>query len=254
MCNQGWRRVAEALRPALFYVAFLLALPLLPMLVVGRLVFFGTIHLWERMMRWLQPSPASEGQAPVLPFWLAWFVALLWVAAAIAGSVGVVTRSEFWEPMPQLIVRGTTFILAMAALFAAYRTALLGTQSLQRALARNLAMLIAFELDQLRIEAERRTQILHAGNQIDLGLAATAELHVPGFFSEREEIRAAFGEPTERALSDLLQSLQNFNIALTSRPAQKAGLGGDVQAHLLAVYEHLGQAMQSLGPHLRRPA
>lgn len=254
MHNRPLRRAAEVLRPALFYVAFVAALPLLPLLVLGRLAFFGAIHLFMRVTGWLQPTQISEKRAPVLPFWLAWCVALLWVAAAIAGGVGIVSRTELWEPLPQLTARGATFILAIGALFAAYRTALLGTQSLQRALAQNLAMLIAFELEQLRIEAERRAELLHAGSQIDLVMGATAELHVPGFFAEREEIRAAFGEPTERVLSELLQSLQNFNIALTNRPVQKSGLGGDVQAHLIAVYEHLGRAMQSLSPHLRRPA
>jgi hypothetical protein len=248
------RKISDVLRPALFCVAFVLALPMLPLLVAGRLLFFGAVYLWTLMMRWLRPSPAPEGLTPVLPFWVAWFIALLWVAAAIAGSVGVVTNTDAWEPLPQLIARTAVVLGAIAALFAAYRTALLGTQALQRALAQNLAMLIAFELEQLRLEAERRTQLLHAGSQIDLALVATAELDVPGFFTEREEIRAAFGEPTERVLSDLLQSLQNFNIALTSRPVQKSGLGGDVQAHLMAIYEHLGRAMQYLGPHLRRPA
>lgn len=238
----------------IFYIAFVAAMPLVPILAAGRIAFFGALSLCDSASAWIRPAASAQIQPAVWPFWLAWFVAVICVAAAIAGGVVAVDMIANWSGDRQWVALGLACAFSLLALFVAYRAALAGTRSLQRTLAGNLAMLIAFELDELRCAAEQRAQLLHLGSHIEETDAVAAGLPVPAFFAEREEIRDLLGEPTERVLVDLLNSLQGFNMALAGgdRPAHVSR--SDLENHLTVVYAHLGSAMSSLAPHLRQVA
>jgi hypothetical protein len=243
--GRSWRRV-------LFYLGFAVTMPLVPALTLGRILFFGGLDLWDRVTR---RRPAAEPTLPwILPFWLAWIFAVLCVAAAIAASVLSIGLTEDWPRTDRWLARLLVALAALVALYVAYRSAMAGTRSLQRALVANMAMLIALELEELRLEAEQRAQMIHLGRAVGGMRGEAAGLPVPAFLAEREEIREMLGEPTERALTDLLYSLQNFNLAMAAGNHPLPQPRSDLPGHLATVCEHLGRAMQCLAPFLRRPA
>lgn len=240
------------MKRVMFYLAFVAAMPLVPILVAGRIAFFGGWALWEVACAWARPVFPPRVQPRVWPFWLAWFVAILCLAAAIAGVVVALRMTADWPNDRQWTAFGLAGLFSIGALFMAYRAALAGTRSLQRALAGNLAMLVAFELDQLRCAAEQRAQLIHVASQVAGVDAVAARLPVPAFFAEREEIRHLLGEPTERVLVDLLNSLHGFNLALAAGDRPLRVPRSDLEGHLSVVSTHLGRALSSLAPYLRQ--
>lgn len=245
MFDRGRRRL-------LHYAAFFLVLPLLPVLVLGRVLFFATIDLWLMLRTWWR-RPAQEGRREtVLPFWFAWLMALTLVAAAIATTLGGFAFAGDHVGAVQMSVQAFVVLVATGLLFGAYRVALFGTRVLQRALVHNFAMLIAYELDWLRGEAERQTAYLDIGRGLTPLHVSSMEIRVPGCLEDREEIRNIFGTPTEEALSHLLASLKAYNMALAVGAIDAAQpQGADMAARLAAVHLRLGDAFRILGPHLR---
>jgi|JI9StandDraft_2_1071091.scaffolds.fasta_scaffold149117_2 hypothetical protein len=247
--GRGWRRLLQ-------YAAFFLVLPLLPILVLGRILFFATIDFCVVLRAWWRrPDPEisqESSKEPVLPFWLAWLMALALVAAAIATTLwGFALAGDIAGPA-QLIVQSLIVLIALGLLLSAYRAALSGSRALQRALVHNFALLIAYELDWLRGEAERQTALLDIGRGLAPLHVSSLEIRVPGCLEDREEIRNIFGTPTEEALSHLLASLKAYNMALAIGIADTAqSPGADMAARLAAVHLHLRRAFQILGPHLR---
>lgn len=247
--GRGWRRL-------LGYAAFLLVLPLLPVLVLGRILFFAAIDFCILLRGWWRrPDPEvgpETSKEPVLPFWLAWLMALALVAAAIGTTLwGFALAGDYVGPV-QNITQSLIVVAALGLLFGAYRAALSGSRALQRALVHNFALLIAYELDWLRSEAERQTAYLDVGRGLAPLLASSLEIRVPGCLEDREEIRNIFGTPTEEALSHLLASLKAYNMALAVGNADATQpAGADMAARLAAVHLHIRRAFLVLGPYLR---
>lgn len=247
--KSAFRRDMRRLR---YYAAFLLVMPLLPLLILGRIVFFTGIDLWFALRQGLQKPAEGSLREPVLPFWLAWLMAVSLLAAAIAAILLGFAATDDWAGRDLILGRSGAILVAFAMLFGAYRSALAGTRSLQRALVHNFALLVAYELDQLRSAAERQAEYLDAGWGLAPIHISSLEIRVPGCLEDREEIRNIFDSPTEAALSDLLASLKAYNLALaagatdSARPRER-----DLAGRLAEVHQHLRRSLQILAPHLR---
>lgn len=247
-------------------IGAVLVAPVFVALLIGRIVFFAALSLGEAVHRAATPSD-DQARAGLLPFWLAWLMAILLLAGMLAGGVFVVARTKDWVLADQLAARGIVVLLALAGLYLAFRLALYGTAVLQRVLAHNLARLIAFELDDLRAQADQRAAYLvmrvHAvGATAEAFLPPSPALPVPHFFADTDDIAKLLGEPVERALEDLLLSLSAFNSSLKAASLERLtrGVAAREQAHLhvrqqlIRVHEHLAQAMQIVNPLCRRHA
>jgi hypothetical protein len=229
-------------------VAFLLAPILLP-LVAGRFVFFGALDVANAMRQIIleirdmpMPRPA---RARLLPFWVAWVMAVTLLAGGLAGTVLAVKRTGHWDSHDQWVTRGAAIALALFAFYLAFRLALVGTAALQRALAHNLALLVSFELAELKAETMARAEILAAGGN-------SPAFRLPFFREEREDIAKLLGEPTEEALRRLLFSLEAFNSATATDDQRQATLR--MSARLADVDLQLGRALLAIDPFCHRLA
>jgi len=226
-----------------------LALPVFLGLLIGRLLFFGMLRMIEaarQAVLEIRDLPMSrQSQVPLLPFWAAWIMAIALLAASFAGSIAVVAQTRDWSLQDQIITRGAVAGLALLAFYLAYRLALYGTAALQRALAQNLALLIAFELAELRSEAEARALVLTSARP-----SLSPAFRLPNFYDEREDIVKLLGRPTEQALERLLHSLENFNNIAADDLDQHAE--ARLRHHLSAVYDCLNHAMRSIDPFCQR--
>lgn len=247
--SRGWGRLV---RQGLVYFAAIPALPMLVLLMTGRLVFFAVIGVIGSLRAWLQPPSDVSVSAPTLPFWLAWLAALATLACAIGVTFILLGATENW-PAPKIwLARGSCLILGLLALLGAYRLALAGTRSLQIALARNLALLIAFELERLRAAADQRVR--HVAGNPTQSPGPVEPLRVPEFLADRAEVRSLLGEPTEQALTALLHSLEEFNRAIVCRPPTEPGPVGDIRRQAGLLGDRLTGALRMLDPYLRGPA
>nr|WP_298690632.1 hypothetical protein [uncultured Dongia sp.] len=226
-----------------------LALPVFLCLMIGRLLFFGALRMAAAARQTAlgirdRPAP-RQPQIMLLPFWAAWIMAVVLLAASFAGSIAVVAQTQEWSLQDQIITRGAVSGLALLAFYLAYHLALYGTAALQRALAHNLASLIAFELAELRSEAEARALVLTSARP-----SASPAFRLPNFYDEREDIVKLLGRPTEQALERLLHSLENFNNIAADDLDQHAE--ARLRHHLSAVYDCLNHAMRAIDPFCRR--
>lgn len=228
-------------------IAALLLMPMLLPLVAGRIVFFGVVDVVKAVRQIVleisdMPLP-SEARARLLPFWAAWVMAVALLAGGLAGVVLVVKSTSQWEMDDQWIARGAAITLAFFAFYLAFRLALLGTAALQRALAHNLALLVSFELAELKAEAMERARILSVGGN-------SPAFRLPHFREEREDIAKLLGQPTEEALRRLLFSLEAFNNAIAGDDYRQAAVR--MNAKLIEVDIHLGQAFSAIDPFCQR--
>jgi hypothetical protein len=226
--------------------AFLLVPILLP-LVVGRLAFFGVLDVAMAVRQIVleirdMPMP-RPGRPRLLPFWVAWVMAVALLAGGLAGAVLVVKQTGPWGNDDEWVARGAAIALALLAFYLAFRLALVGTAALQRALAHNLALLVSFELAELKAETKARAEILAAGGN-------SPAFQLPFFREEREDIAKLLGEPTEEALRRLLFSLEAFNRA-TVADGQRQG-STRMRARLADVDLHLGRALSAIDPFCQR--
>jgi len=228
-------------------IAFLLVPILLP-LVVGRLAFFGMLDVALAVRQIIleirdmpMPRPA---QTRLLPFWVAWMMAVALLAGGLAGTVLVVKHTGQWDNADQWVTRGAASALALFAFYLAFRLALVGTAALQRALAHNLALLVSFELAELKAETMARAEILAAGGN-------SPAFRLPFFREEREDIAKLLGEPTEAALRRLLFSLEAFNSATVAADQRQTAMR--MRARLAEVDLHLGRAFLAIDPFCQRP-
>lgn len=240
--------------------------PLFICLFFGRLVFFGLLGIcgWlqeQIHMRLNKVVPATE-RADLLPFWAAWAMAVAVIAGLLGGVAIVLNATRSWTGADQASLYGVLILSALAGLYAAFRLALYGTSCLQRVLAHNLARLIALELSDLRAAAEQRSHSLNADPLAAPFAPAAPALPVPRFFRDAEDIGALLGEPTERALEDLLASLTAFNRALDAvrhhRPtrgtAARQQACHDLRRQLASVHDCLTAAMLVVNPLCRARA
>lgn len=178
-------------------------------------------------------------------FWIAWGLALLLLAAVVGGGSWLIAAAADGA----LVLRIGSWIAAALLLavgfVGAFRLALLGTIALKHLLARNLAIVIALELEELRAAAHQQAALLAAaGGAGPVVQLAPSGLRVPRFFGERSELRELLGPATERSLEELLDQLRHFN----------AASGGDTAAlrhELDLVLYRLEGALSALAPFSR---
>ncbi|WP_374384482.1 hypothetical protein [Dongia sp.] len=233
-----WRRL-------LTIAGAILLAPLLLTLILGRIIFFSILDLAQaaHQIAWeiRDMSLPKSVRARLLPFWAGWLMSILLLAGALAGVVIVVRQTVDWAFDDQWVARGAAVMLALFAVYFAFRLAMLGTAALQRALAHNLARVISGELAQLKAETDRRARILAAGH-------ISSAIPMPSFSREGAEIVELLGHPTEATLRQLLISLEAFNTAAAydQRPSDV-----HVRARLKAVDQDLARAMRAIDPHCR---
>lgn len=235
-----WRRLTAG-------TATFLLTPVILILAIFRTIFFAVIHFLNTMRQivigihdMLIPRHA---QGRLMPFWMAWALAVILLAGGFGGIILVVGKTDDWSLRDQWITRGAVITLALCAFYLAFRLALHGTAALQRALAHNLAMLISFELAELLSEAEQRAQILATSGELPV-------FRVPYFQDEREDIARLLGRPTEEALRCLLHSLEVFNASAMADDHHRAS--GRLSRQLADIDDQLGRAMLALDPFCQR--
>lgn len=231
-----WRRLRVG-------TAILLLSPLLLTLMAARIFFFGVIDIVKAARQIVleisdMPIP-RQVRARLLPFWVAWAMAVVLLAVGLAGLVMVIGRTDTWNLEDQWAARGAALGLGVIAFYLAFRLALIGTVALQRALAHNLALLVSFELAELRAEAVERAQILAAGG-------SSPAFRLPHFREEGEDIAKLLGQPTEEALRHLLSSLEAFNSAAAADDHRRAA--GHIHAQLADVDTQLRRALSTIDP------
>lgn len=230
-------------------VTALLLSPVVLLLALGRIVFFSAVDV-AKALRQISleisdmPLPA-QARARLLPFWGAWTVAMALLAAGIGCVALVVKNTSQLTAFDQWVARGAAVGLAFIAFHLAFRMALLGTAALQRALAHNLAMLVSFELAELKAEATERARILAVGGN-------SPAFRLPHFREEREDIVKLLGHPTEEALRRLLHSLEAYNSAIAGDNHRLAATR--MHAELAEVDIRLRQAFSAIDPFCRRTA
>jgi hypothetical protein len=188
-------------------------------------------------------------------FWMAWGLAVLLIGAAIGGSAWVLTASAAWPLLPLTVLRLVCAAGIVIAFVGAFRLAILGTVALKRVLARNLAIVIAMELEDLRASVTECASAL-----TETGSEAPA-LDIPAFLGKREEIRSLLGRATEHTLEQVLVSLQSYNATIEEieRGVRAADAEGARQtvSHLRwkigVVGDHIRQALSALAL-FRQPA
>jgi len=178
-------------------------------------------------------------------FWIAWGLALLLLAGVVGGGSWLISAASD-SALAFRIGSWVAAVLLLAVGFVgAFRLALLGTIALKHLLARNLAIVIALELEELRAAAHQQAALLSAaggaGPAVQL---APSGLKVPRFFGERSEVRELLGPATERMLEDLLDSLRHFNAAAGSDTAT-------LRHELDLVLYRLESALRALAPFSR---
>lgn len=238
--NLLWRRLMAGA------AAFLLT-PVVITLAICRTIFFAVIHLLGVMRQIVlvihERMIPRRKQARLLPFWVAWALAVMLLAGGFAGITLVIGKTSDWSSWDQWITRGAVIMLALCAFYLAFRLALHGTAALQRALAHNLAMLISFELAELLSEAEQRAQILATKGELPA-------FRLPYFQDEREDIARLLGQPTEEALRCLLHSLEAFNASALAENHRRAS--NRLIGQLADIDDQLGRAMSAIDPFCHR--
>jgi hypothetical protein len=236
----AWRKLIE--------VAAATALaPVILLLVAGRLVFFWAVDVLMAVRRAVlevrdMPMP-RQALATLLPFWAAWFLAVLLLAGGFAGAILVVNGTESGPLTQQFATRVLVLVAAGAIFYLALRLALFGTAAMQRAMAHNLALLISSELAELNAEAERSAKILAAGG-------CPPALHMPRFGDEREDIARLFGHPTQSALERLLRCLEAFNSTAIRHEEDFAAML--MREQIQEVQVRLALAIATIGPFCTR--
>ena len=180
-------------------------------------------------------------------FWIAWGLALLLLAGAVGGGSWLISTAADAALGYRIGSWVFAALLLAFGFVGAFRLALLGTIALKQLLARNLAIVIALELEELRAAAHQQAALLSAasgaGAMVQL---APSRLKIPRFFGERSELRELLGPATDRTLEDLLESLRHFN----------AATGGDtatLRHELDLVLYRLESALRALAPFTLAP-
>jgi hypothetical protein len=176
-------------------------------------------------------------------FWMAWGLAVLLIGAAIGGSAWVLTASAAWPLLPLTLLRLVCAAAIVIAFVGAFRLAILGTVALKRVLARNLAIVIAMELEDLRASVTECASAL-----AETGSEAPA-LDIPAFLGKREEIRSLLGRATEHTLERVLVSLQSYNA--TIQEIERGVRAADAEAARQTV-SHLRWKIGVVGDHIRQ--
>lgn len=182
-------------------------------------------------------------------FWMAWSFAVLLVLIAIGGTASIFAVSEHWPDLSRIASRAICLVAALAAFVGAFRLALLATSVLRFVLARNLAAVIAMELDDLRQAAHERAESLTGAPLVNVW-RASKQLQIPRFFGERREIRKLLGPATERTLEQLLVSLHSYNEAVADAKAHSTS-GTAAQrlwSEIAVVQERLRRAAADVAP------
>jgi hypothetical protein len=191
-------------------------------------------------------------------FWMAWGLAVLLIGAAIGGSAWVLTASAAWPLLPLTLLRLLCAAAIVVAFVGAFRLALLGTVALKRVLARNLAVVIAMELEDLRASV---TECASALGDETAPAASARALEIPDFLGKREVIRNLLGRATEHTLEQVLLSLESYNATIQEieRGVRAAGAAAAPQtaSHLRwkigVVGDQIRQALSALAL-FRQPA
>lgn len=229
-------------------VAVIMLFPIIVLLMIGRIVFFATLSIpntvQSGILAIVNIFSSFRLKSQLMPFWMAWAMAIIILALSLAGTMIVVRVTEDWTLDDKLLVRGATATLALGIFYLAFRFALHGTKALQHVLTRNLAMLISFELAELRAEAKQRAQIVANGGEAPI-------FRLPYFKSEQEDINRLLGQSTEAALHGVLQSLEAFNNAALEDHKRITNRLGQCLAE---IDTHLSQAMSAILPFCRRIA
>jgi hypothetical protein len=176
-------------------------------------------------------------------FWMAWGLAVLLIGAAIGGSAWALTASAAWPLLPLTLLRLVCAAAIVIAFVGAFRLAILGTVALKRVLARNLAIVIAMELEDLRASVTECASAL-----AETGSEAPA-LDIPAFLGKREEIRSLLGRATEHTLEQVLVSLQSYNA--TIQEIERGVRAADAEAARQTV-SHLRWKIGVVGDHIRQ--
>ncbi len=199
------------------------------------------------------------------PFWIAWGLAVALIGAATAAAGWVISISASWPFLAMAAVRLGCVVLALLTFVAAFRLALLGTVSLKRVLAKNLAVLIALELDDLRLAAQERARALGdvaAAHSSHPHLPSSGALEIPSFFGDRDEIRKLLGKATEHSLEQLLVSLQSYNETVLQGAQERRAVGAEarhqaalqLQSRIGLVQDSVQQALRTITPFCRADA
>ncbi len=197
-------------------------------------------------------------------FWIAWSLAVALIVAAVAVVAWLLSFTETWSLLPFVGARALCVFIGLLAFVGAFRLALLGTVALRSLLARNLAIVIAEELDDLRQAMQARAVALAEGPiaveraaDTDLWRLAGAQRY-PILLGDRQEIRRLLGKATEHTLEQVLASLRSYNEAVME--ADLEGVRGlesrqnarrDLWRKIGVVQDHIVEATRAVSPFCR---
>jgi hypothetical protein len=177
-------------------------------------------------------------------FWMAWGLALLLLAGVVGGGSWLIAVAADAALAYRLGSWAAALLLLAFGFVGAFRLAFLGTLALKHVLARNLAIVIALELEELQALAHQQAALLSAASGAGRVVQfVPSGLRIPRFFGERSELRELLGPATGQTLEYLLESLQHFNAA--------AGDPVALRHELDLVLYRLESALRALAPFSR---
>lgn len=198
-------------------------------------------------------------------FWFAWGAAISLIVVAVAATAWVLSVSESWSLLPFVIARILCVIIGLMAFVGAFRLALLGTVALRHLLARNLAIVIAMELGDLRQAMQMRAVALADGGVVaaeqvlDTKLWRSAEpQRFPTLLGNRDEVRKLLGKATEHTLEQVLISLRAYHDTVLEAdldgvrgPDSRERARRDVWRQIGVVQDRIAQATNAVAPFCR---
>lgn len=178
-------------------------------------------------------------------FWVAWCVAVLLLGAAVVGFGTLFALSEAWVPWARISGRVAAGLLAVLAVYDAYRIATRGTAALQEVLAQNLASIVIAELERLHAAtAQRKLALAAKGTPGSLGLALDC------WSFDGEDVRNLLGNPTEAALRDVLASIEAYNRLIGTLASGDAAAEGGLARQIEEISAGINRAMASVAGRL----
>jgi 2-keto-3-deoxy-L-rhamnonate aldolase RhmA len=174
-------------------------------------------------------------------FWVAWCIAVLLLGAAVVGFGYLLALSESWSLWAKIGGRVAAGLLAILAVYDAYRIATRGTAALQEVLAQNLASIVVAELERLHAAAAQRKLALAAKDE-----PGTLGLSFESWSFDGDDVRNLLGNPTEAALRDVLASIAAYNQLIDTMAPGDAAAQSGLAHQIEEISSEINRAMASV--------
>jgi 4-hydroxy-2-oxoheptanedioate aldolase len=178
-------------------------------------------------------------------FWVAWCIAVLLLGAAVVGFGYLFALSESWSLWAKIGGRAAAGLLAILAVYDAYRIATRGTAALQEVLAQNLGSIVVAELERLHAAAAQRKLALAAKDD-----PGTLGLSFESWSFDGDDVRNLLGNPTESALRDVLASIAAYNQLIDTLAPGDAAAASGLARQIEEISAEVNRAMASVAGRL----